>query len=198
MKPPDMENRGDVFICAYYHLKKLPDDSSKQRMNLIKSNGYYEPIERYRKPDGEISFYIGSNNYSRTPVDLAIKVSGGKHISRIEHPEINAKYATGDVKDTNDALLFKFKNFARTNSRILPNSEIEIFVVKGANNDKVLLYSMAIKGLLDEDMKYNTFGAETPEQVATRLREAKEPRQLEFDFADTIIEETRFKTLSDE
>lgn len=196
MKPTGIENRGDVFICAYYHLKKLQDDRSKQRMNLIGSTGYYEPIERNRDSNGEILFYIGSNNYSRTPVDLAIKVKRGKHISRIERPEINAKYATGDVKDTRDALLFRFNNFSRINGRILPGSEIEIFVIKGGNNDKVLLYSMVTKGMLDKDIINNTRDAETPEQVVKRLRKAKAPRQLEIDFEDQI-ETSLIKTLSE-
>lgn len=174
-----MENRGNVYFCAYYHLKKIPGDKSGQRMDCIESNGYYPPLERFRNQKGELLFYIGSNNYSRTPVDLALKTQR-EHISRVERPDINAEYATGDVRDTNDALLFRFKSFARTNGRILPKSEIEIYVVKGANNDKVLLYTMASKGLLDSEMRFIQIGAETPEQIATRLREAKEAKQLDL------------------
>ena len=142
-----------MILKHYYKLMKLPGDNSKQRMDCPESTHDYQPFES-RRGKRPLFFYIGAGTYTSNhlSVNLALRCKSD-HISTIEVPDTNQPYWMGDVKGTSDTILILVKKFERIDSRITPESEIEIFIAPGKSSEKGAIFNLACNGDLALEME---------------------------------------------
>lgn len=146
-------------IDACYILQK--DPGCKTRFNEIQSTQNYELFEANRK-EGNLWFYLSNRDYTN---DLPRRKTEWKFIGRgslghitkvfeINHTnDPGIKWALGDIKNTQDLLIFRFKKNM---------SMIESFVCKGKKNDVPLFMSL----IIDNDPDFN-------EEIRTMIDRAK-------------------------
>lgn len=137
-------------LTDYYKMVKLPNQKSKLRIDCIASTGSYEQFEQMARDCRDKRFKC---YYTHTPdtfsanarrkADMAI--TNGESISSIYIPDIdNPLLGYGDVKSTNDALLFLFSD---------DYMKIEIFIARGLKNHQKGLFSLFVDGELDGEME---------------------------------------------
>lgn len=135
-----------MILTDYYQMDKLPDCKSKLRLDCTTSTNSYPEFEQMRNKAGKFFFYFGDRpdqfggNSQRQP-DKAITRT--KNISGVYIPDVTAPYGYGDVRGTNDALLFVF------------NSDFTAFsllVARGQKNNARQLYTMLVEGELSNDI----------------------------------------------
>lgn len=137
-------------LTDYYKMAKLPNQKSKLRIDCITSTGGYEQFEQMARDsrDGRFKCY-----YTHTPdtfsanarrkADMAI--TNSKNISSIYIPDLDTPLlGYGDVKGTNDALLFLFSDDYRG---------MEIFIARGLKNHQKGLFTLFVDGELDNEME---------------------------------------------
>ncbi len=143
-----------MILTDYYRFEKLPQQSSKLRIDCTASTGGYDPLEVLRNKAGELFVYIGDNTHTKAgkerKADLAI--SKGKHISSVYNPDWTLPYWYGDMKGTADAFLFVHKNTEFINGGIQAGAVIELFVARGQRNNRIQLYNVITDGGLDDEM----------------------------------------------
>lgn len=141
-----------MILKHYYKLLKLPSDQSKQRMDCLESTRDYLPFET-RRGERPLYFKVSPDSYiNPLSVGLALACKGD-HISRIEVPDTNQPYWMGDVKGTSDTILILVKSFERVDGRILPESELEIFIAPGKSSEKGAIFNLACNGDLALEME---------------------------------------------
>lgn len=135
-----------MILTDFYRFEKLPEQKSKMRIDCIGSTKTYPDFETMRNKAGSLFFYFGDvpcqfgGDVCRR-ADMAItKV---KNISSVYVPDVTKRFGYGDVRGTQDALLFLFKNDYR---------EMEIFVARGQKNNRCQLYNLLSDGELEEEI----------------------------------------------
>lgn len=123
------------------------------RLDCTIFTGGYEPIESKKKTgrDKVVRLYCYLTGLpdsfsinAKRKADLAI-TDGDNSWSSIYTPDVdNLHMAVGDMRGTNDALLFLFsENYKK----------MEIFVIRGKKNNQKMFHTMFVDGELDEDME---------------------------------------------
>lgn len=147
-----------MILTDYYKLEKYSSsvDKSKWRINCTASTKSYTEFERLRNNKEELVFYI-TNNYANKATNKKRKtdlsLSAKTYLTGLYQPELDKPLLYGDMKGTTDALLFVFKNFEIIDSRIQPNSIVEIFVARGQRNNVAQLYALLYDGELNEELE---------------------------------------------
>ena len=136
-----------MIITDYYRMEKLPDQKSKMRLDCTASTGAYPEFEQMRNKAGAFFFYFGNvpdsfgANIKRKADKAITKV---KNISSVYVPDIKQRSGYGDVRGTQDALLFMFGT---------DYSQIDVFVARGQRNNRGQLYNLFTDGELMEEME---------------------------------------------
>ncbi len=136
-----------MILTDYYKMAKLPEVKSKLRIDCTASTKSYPEFEALRNKKEALFFYFGdvpdsfSGNAKRKAGKALTKT---KSISSIYVPDIQKKYAFGDMVGTLDALLFIFNN---------DYSEIEIFIARGQKNNVRQLYNSFSDGELNNEIE---------------------------------------------
>ena len=136
-----------MILTDYYKMAKLPEVKSKLRIDCTASTKSYPDFEAMRNKKEELFFYFGDvpDNFSGNAKRKADKaLTKTKSISSIFVPDIQKKYAYGDMFCTSDALLFIFNN---------DYTEIEIFVARGQKNNVWQLYNIFSDGELNNEIE---------------------------------------------
>jgi len=136
-----------MILTDYYKMAKLPEVKSKLRIDCTASTKSYPDFEALRNKKEELFFYFGDvpdsfSGNAKRKADKALTKT--KSISSIYVPDIQKKYAFGDMFCTSDALLFTFNN---------DYSEIEIFVARGQRNNVRQLYNLFSDGELNDEIE---------------------------------------------
>ncbi len=136
-----------MILTDYYKMAKLPEVKSKLRIDCTASTKSYPDFEALRNKKEALFFYFVdvpdsfSGNAKRKAGKALTKT---KSISSIYVPDIQKKYAYGDMVGTSDALLFIFNN---------DYSEIEIFIARGQRNNVKPLYNLFSDGELNDEIE---------------------------------------------
>lgn len=143
-----------MILKSYYKFEKLKTTDSKLRIDCTNSTGDYAPMEHKRNKDGFLFVYIGDNTHTvagkKRKTDLAITQKG--HITSIYRPNIESPVWYGDMKGTNDAILFVVKNVSFINGGIQKGAEIEMFVANGERCSRNQLYNALCDGYLNDEI----------------------------------------------
>lgn len=137
-------------LTDYYKMVKLPNQKSKLRFDCVASTGGYEPFEEraQRGRDKRFKFYYGStpDTFSANAKRKADKaITDGENISSVYTLDLDTPLlGYGNVKDTNDALLFQFSE---------DYSQVEVYVARGLKNDEKGLFILFADGELAEEME---------------------------------------------
>ena len=135
-----------MIITDYYRMEKLPEQKSKMRLECLLSTKSYPEFEAMRNKHGAFFFYFGDVP-DRFGVDIHRKadkaITKTKNISSVFVPDVEQRFGYGDVRGTNDALLFLFNdNF----------TQIDVFVARGQRNNKMQLYLLLADGELANEV----------------------------------------------
>jgi len=126
---------------------KLPEQKSKMRLDCTLSTRSYPEFEAMRNKHDAFFFYFGDvpdrfGGDIHRKADKAITKT--KNISSVFVPDIESHYGYGDVRGTNDALLFLFN----------PDfTQIDVFVARGQRNNKRQLYELLADGELNSEIE---------------------------------------------
>ena len=137
-----------MILDCYYRFEQLPD-SSKTRRDLIDYTNEYPPLHR-SNTEGEVWIYITSawafvDAHEERQAEKAISSREGS-VSSIYHPDPQyPRLGVGDVKGTEDALLFRFDS--------TDQKKLDIFVAKGKKSFKAQLFQWLRDGELDEEIE---------------------------------------------
>lgn len=137
-------------LTDYYKMAKLPNCKSKLRLDCITSTGGYEPFEEHsqRCKDKRFKFY-----YGKTPEQFkadakrksGAAITDGDNITSVFTPDLdNPLLGYGDMKGTNDALLFLFTE---------DYTGVEVFVARGMKNHVNGLFTLFADGELADEME---------------------------------------------
>jgi len=136
-----------MILTDFYQMDKQPDQKSKLRIDCKKSTKSYPDFESLRNKAGAFFFYFGDvpnqfgGNVHRKADKAVTKV---KNISSVFVPDITKRFGYGDVRGTQDALLFVFSNDYK---------QIDVFVARGQRNNCKSLYNLFADGELTEEME---------------------------------------------
>lgn len=159
-----------MFILTDYYKFERKALIAKTRMDCTASTKSYPEFENKRatkaikaseKRDatnaGDLIIYYGdvSNKYGGNIQDKAGKAISikGNNLSSVFVPEPNSGLGYGDVRGTDDALLFVI-DLHTIDDAIQAGGTIEIFIARGASKDQVPLYNLLADGGLDDEMEY--------------------------------------------
>lgn len=136
-----------MILTDYYKMAKLPEGKSKLRIDCTSSTKSYPEFETMRNKKEALFFYFvdvpdSFSGNAKRKADKALTKT--KSISSIYVPDIQKKYAFGDMVGTLDALLFIFNN---------DYSEIEIFIARGQRNNVRQLYNLFSDGELNNEIE---------------------------------------------
>jgi len=143
---------------------------AKHRLDCTASTESYLPFEEKRITKaqretehrdktniGDLVIYLvdvpgrfGGDVHRKADKSITIK---GKNLSSVYVPDITKGYAYGDVKGTDDALLFVFENFSLCSGAIEPNSTIKVYVARGQARNKNALCDLLFDGGLDDELE---------------------------------------------
>lgn len=142
-----------MIVDELYTFEKIGD--KKTRIDCISSTQGYEPFEAMRNKQGDLFFYLGSSNHTKAgrkhKADLAI--SKTKHISSIYIPDVESNLGFGDVRNTEDALLFILHDVKMMNNILQQGAKIDVLVAKGQSNNRQNIYTLLEEGELDEQIE---------------------------------------------
>lgn len=158
-----------MILTDYYRFEKIAR-KSKMRMDCTASTGTYPEFECRRAAKslketerrdaicagdlliyyGDIPGHFGGDVHRKADKHISI---GGKNLSSVFVPDVEANCAYGDFKGTSDALLFVFHNLEVVNGAVMPGAVIEVFVARGKSRDRIALYNLLCDGELDEDIQ---------------------------------------------
>jgi hypothetical protein len=136
-----------MILDSLYILSK--QGIAKTRFDVNLCTGDYEVFEMMRNPKGKLFFYytdvpdnFRANIKRRT--DKSITNRSGRNVSSVFVPDLTLPFAYGDVKGTNDAILFLFND---------EQAVIELFIAKGKRNNRVGLFQLLMDGQLQNEME---------------------------------------------
>lgn len=135
------------ILTDYYRMQHLPGTKSKSRMDCTLSTKSYPDLESLRNKAGKLFFYFHDlpehfKANAKRKADKAITKT--KSISSVYLPEITLPLGYGDIKGTQDALVFVFSEDFTT---------MDVFVARGQRNNKTGLYNLLADGELDEEIE---------------------------------------------
>lgn len=142
-----------MIFTDYYKGKKLTD--AKSRFDITASTGDYDHFERLlinmRK------FNIGGLSINCTPQPESHKgknadfiLSKGSHsITKIIRPDIERPVSYGDINGTNDSCIIVFN----TDYKEAGINTIEIFIARGAKNDKLQVWYLFTDGEFSHEVE---------------------------------------------
>jgi len=136
-----------MILTDYYKMVKLPKQKSKMRVDCRVSTKSYPEFETIRNKHGVLFFYFGDvpdrfGGDIHRKADKAITKT--KNISSVIVPDIEQCFGYGDVRGTNDALLFLFN---------ADFTQIDVFVARGQRNNKRQLYLLLADGELNNEIE---------------------------------------------
>lgn len=137
---------------AYYRFDKLAT-KSVYRLDCVAATNNYKPFEAMRAAKkrgdtnrGDLFVYFldvpmqfAGDIHSRATKSLT--TSQGKNLSSIIAPDDASRYAFGDVRGTNDAILF-----------VVDLPAVELYIFEGKAHKKRDIWQMACRGLFDEEL----------------------------------------------
>lgn len=135
------------ILTDYYRMEHLPGTKSKSRMDCTLSTKSYPELEALRNKAGKLFFYFHDvpehfNARAKRKADKAITKT--KSISSVYIPEITLPLGYGDIKSTQDALVFVFSE---------DFTQMDIFISRGQRNNRIALYNLLADGELDEEIE---------------------------------------------
>jgi hypothetical protein len=136
-----------MTLTDYYKFAKLPQTKSVQRIDCTASTKSYPDFEALRNRAGELFVYLGNvPDHFRGEVKRRVDkiISNSKNISSIFELDITLPYGCGDVRGTQDGLLFVFGNNYK---------EVEVFVARGQKHHRNSLYNLLADGELQNEME---------------------------------------------
>lgn len=133
-------------LTNYYRFQNVP---GKTRYDEITSSQQYPPFDRLRNKQGNLFIYFTQyqkNNAKASPSILPdYQISKQFNISGVFGLSLSSCFGYGDVRGTQDALLFIFsKDLA----------SMEVFVAKGQKLRKKDLFEKLSRGELEEELNY--------------------------------------------
>jgi len=141
-----------MILTDYYHFERLNGQKSASRLDCTRSTGGYNEFEALRSKTGLFLYYgkpLDSNN-KRRPEKALTK---GTYLSGVIIPDVEVSYGYGDVKGTNDALLFILDDCKEDNEgKLIDGATIEIFVARGQKGNQFAIYNLLCDGELDEEI----------------------------------------------
>lgn len=135
-----------MILSDYYKFVHLPECKSATRFDCVESTKSNPDFEILRNKEGRLFLYYGDipANYKADARRRADKVlTKTKSISSVFVPDVTNSFAFGDIRGTNDALLFIFN----------PNNTVfELFVARGQKHNRGALYNLLSDGELNEEI----------------------------------------------
>ena len=141
-----------MILTNYYKLKRLPEyyNNKTPRFDCVASTHDYPPFEGMAARSKVKRFFCYYNGLPDTFSDRARNkaervITNKKNISSVYIPDmLHPLFGYGDVKGTQDAILFAFK---------ADYSEFEVFIAGGYKSNKKRLYSLLMSGELNNDVE---------------------------------------------
>ncbi|MDN5291810.1 MAG: hypothetical protein PWQ06_2049 [Anaerophaga sp.] len=104
-------------------------------------------METLRNKAGKLFFYFHDvpehfNANVKRKADKAITKT--KNISSVFVPDVNLLFGYGNIKATQDAILFVFNR---------DYTQMDVFIARGQKNNQIALYNLLADGELDEEME---------------------------------------------
>lgn len=135
------------ILTDYYRMQHLPGTKSKSRMDCTLSTKSYPDMETLRNKAGKLFFYFHDvpehfNANVKRKADKAITKT--KNISSVFVPDVNLLFGYGNIKATQDAILFVFNR---------DYTQMDVFIARGQKNNQIALYNLLADGELDEEME---------------------------------------------
>ena len=142
-----------MILNDYYLAERLTD--AKCRFDITVSTGNYDLFERLLI--NKLKFNIGglSFNCVSTPENHkgkkadSILCKGSFSITKIIRPNIESPVSYGDINGTNDACIILYN----PDFKQVGITTIEIFIAKGAKNDKLQLWHLFTDGELNDEVE---------------------------------------------
>ena len=168
------------FVLTDYYKFKRISLKAKSRLDCTASTKSYSEFEVCRaikatspteKRDettiGSLVLYCNKvpdnfkgNVHRKADMSCTLK---GKNLSSVFVPDVGKNLAYGDVKGTDDAMLFVFTDFKMVDGAIQPDGIVEIFIARGQSRNCVALYNLLEDGGLDEEI-FSLRGKAQPEK----------------------------------
>ena len=136
---------------AYYRFDKLAT-KSVYRLDCVAATNNYKPFEAMRAAKkrgdtnrGDLFVYlldVPKQFAIHNGATKSLTTSKGKNLSSIITPDHASRYAFGDVRGTNDAILFAVEQPA-----------IEVYIFQNKAHQKRKIWEMACRGQLDEQLE---------------------------------------------
>jgi hypothetical protein len=134
-----------LTITDYYRFQK---GTGKTRFDEIASTQQYLPLNQLRNKDGKLFIYFTpyqKHNAMANPARLPdYQISKQSSISGVFGLSPNSYFGYGDVRGTQDAILFIFNEDL---------SCMEVFIARGQKGNKQNLYTLLLEGELDEEVR---------------------------------------------
>ena len=138
-----------MILTDYYKLVELKPSKS-HRLDCVAMNGNhptFEAIAAKSKTKAAYAYVAGVpdqfNALAQRRADMAL--TSTKNISSIFTPDLtNPLMGYGDVKGTEDAMLFLFSEDYK---------QLEIFIARGHKRNRVNLYNLFADGELDDEVE---------------------------------------------
>ena len=137
------------ILTDYYFMSEIVQRKS-HRLDCLQSTGHYPLFEAIAQRSKNGKFYLYCSKVPKSFKADAHRqadriISNSDNISSIFVPNLEKPLlGYGDVRGTNDALLFRFSN---------DDKQLEIFVARGYKHNAMNLYNLFAEGELDEDIK---------------------------------------------
>lgn len=136
-----------MILTDYYKFERLPDCKAKTRLDCTQSTQSYPEFEAMRNKAGQLFMYLGNvpeqfNANVKRRADMAL--SKTKNISSVFVPDVTLLFGYGDVRGTNDALLFVFN---------ADYTAFDLFVARGQKNNRGALYNLLADNELSQEIE---------------------------------------------
>lgn len=145
-----------MILTDYYRFEHLPEQKAKSRVDEVLKGGIgYPYLENKRNKKGELFLYCGTGEQyvtARNERRGKMVMNRDGHITSVFFPNEEFPLGYGDVKGTNDALLFIFSQIP-VNGEIGKGKGFDLFVARGEKADSQLLYESLINGDLDAEIE---------------------------------------------
>jgi hypothetical protein len=136
----------------------VKDENTKTKYCETYSTGNYSRLEILRNKNNILTVYLVSNDYTNARKISELKLTAkGLHISRVIQCKANSKIAYGDVRNTNDLLIFIFNE---------DKTEFELLIVKGKKYECNLYLNMLFDGVLKDEINILRQSGENLSKVA--------------------------------
>lgn len=142
-----------MILTDYYKLERLPENANKRtpRYDCTLSTKSYRAFEEMAARSRVKRFFCYYNGIPDTFSDRARAqaeraISNSNNISSVFIPDLQRSHlGFGDVKGSNDAILFLFSK---------DYSTMELFISRGNKSNQQSLYHYMTEGKLANEMKY--------------------------------------------